>query len=307
MKRNLSKPQGVSRLVLRYLLTDFRDRDFGVDALTDGYDGVNLAELKRTLLDQHRIPAVSFDVALNELEEKELITTGPMDVHYDPGEMVSVLGVFSKRLHACLTEKGYQVIGDYDFGFPDRVAVRTRADGKWHDNIKAQVQRDKILMLEGTLPIAEGDELQRRLPNGITEEYGIEHLEFQAAVMDFPAIMTAHVRKRGSALHERKHLVQQTNYNLTGANPRVNVNSIDNSANTITITNETVFSQLEKAIAEQVLDPKLSEELALAVQQMNQTRGTPEFTGRFQAFMALAANCMTVALPFLPELTKMLS
>ena len=194
---------------------------------------------------------------------------------------------------------------DFDFAFPDRVAVRTASDGQWHDNIKAQVQRDKILLLEGKLPIMEGDEIRRNLPNGITEEYAIEHVEFQAAEMDFPDMMTAHVRKQGSALHQRRQGVQNI-YNLTGTNPRVNVNSVDGSVNVLTVNSEKLFSDLTKVIGEQVQDAKLRDQMSALVQRMEQTRGTHEFTVSFQSFMALAANCMTVVLPFVPALTQLL-
>jgi hypothetical protein len=196
---------------------------------------------------------------------------------------------------------------DLDFGFPDKVDVKTAADGKWHENIKAQVQRDKILLLESQLPIQEGDELRRKLPNGLTEQYTIEHVEFQTAVMDFPAMMKAHVSKRGSAIHERRHASVQNIYNLTGANPRVNVNSVDSSVNVLTVNSDTLFSDLAKAISDQVQDAKLRDQLSALVQQMERTRGTRDFTVSFQSFMALAANCMTVVMPFIPALTQMLN
>lgn len=195
---------------------------------------------------------------------------------------------------------------DEDFFFPDKVSVYTAADGQCHSNVKAQVGRDKILLLEGTLPITEGDELRRELPNGIIEEFTIEHVEFKAADMDFPAMMTAHVHKRGSVLHDRQHKAQQTSFNVTGANARVNVSSIDNSANIVTVNSEAVFSQLAEAIKQQVNDVTLRSELALAVQEMERTRGTHDFTVKFQTFMALAANCMTVVMTFVPALTAML-
>ena len=193
-----------------------------------------------------------------------------------------------------------------DFGFPDRVDVRTFSDGQWHENLKAQVQKDKVLLLlTSTLPISEGDELRRKLPNGITEEYDIEHVQFQAAALDSPGMITVYVRKQGSELRARARSVQNV-YNLTGTNPRVNVNSVDSSVNVITVNSETLFSDLAKVIREKVEDTELRDQLGAIVQLMEQTRSTPEYTGSFQSFIALAATCMTIVLPFIPALTQLL-
>jgi hypothetical protein len=307
MKRPSKKAQAVSRLILRYLVSDFRDRNLGTDALRDGYEGIRLCELKQTFIEQHRVSAVDFDLAVDELENGEFIRTGPMEVYDNPlGSTVLILGVFSKREHVCIAEKGYKMIDGDDFGFPDRVDVLTNIDGSWHKNIKAQVQRDKVLLLESKLPITEGDILRRTLPNELTEEYAIEHVEFQDADMDFPAMMTAHVRKRGSALHDRQRGVSRVNYNLTGANSRININSVDNSVNTLTENSPAVFSELADAITAQVQDANFRLQLAAAIREMNETCGTAQFTGRFQEFMALAANCMTVVMPFVPALSQLL-
>src|ERR1700730_4735570 len=198
-----------------------------------------------------------------------------------------------------------EVIVDLDFGFPDRVDVRTFSDGQWHENLKAQVQKDKILLLTSALPISEGDELRRKLQNGITEDYDIEHVQFQAAALNLPGMITVYVRKQGSELHARPRTVQNV-YNLTGASPRVNVNSVDSSVNVLTVDSETLFSDLAKVIREQVEGTELRDQLSATVQQMEQTCGTPEFTSRFQSFIALAANCMTIVLPFIPALTQLL-
>jgi hypothetical protein len=76
--------------------------------------------------------------------------------------------------------------------------------------------------------------------------------------------------------------------------------------NVLTINSEKIFSDLVKVIREQVEGTELRDQLTATVQQMEQTRGTPEFTSTFQSFMALAANCMTIVLPFIPALTQLL-
>jgi hypothetical protein len=70
-----------SKHILGCLLQDFRARGLGADALEFGYDGMALQELKkRSLAADNTTTAVDFDLASKELEEKELVGTGPMDV-----------------------------------------------------------------------------------------------------------------------------------------------------------------------------------------------------------------------------------
>lgn len=99
-----------SKHILGCLLQDFRTRGLGADALELGYDGVAIQELrKRSLGADSTTTSVDFELALKELEEKELVGTGPMDViDNPPGSLVIFVGLYSKREYVYLTEKGYK-------------------------------------------------------------------------------------------------------------------------------------------------------------------------------------------------------
>lgn len=92
--------------ILTDIVTDFRNKKLGVDALRDGYDGHFMVELKKKY---GSYPEIDFDLAFNQLEEKRLIETGPL-VPYedDPYSDLVIAGLYSKREFICLTEKGYK-------------------------------------------------------------------------------------------------------------------------------------------------------------------------------------------------------
>jgi len=96
--------------ILGALLEDFRKRGLSADALEDGYEGASITEMKQEALAQGRISAVDFDLALNDLEEKELIGTGPIDVYSETFTGGSAFGVYSKREYAYLKTKGYKAV-----------------------------------------------------------------------------------------------------------------------------------------------------------------------------------------------------
>ncbi len=103
----------------------------------------------------------------------------------------------------------------------------------------------------------------------------------------------------------------QINYNLSGTNVRVNVNSIDSSVN---ITNQApleVFEQLLAAVQSTTADPELVAKMTEAVEAMERDYGTDRFLERYTSFMAILADYMQVfgvaVAPYLPVLTELLS
>lgn len=96
------------RGVLAALLADFRARGLDADALRDGYEGVSLQSLRKAHLDRGLFP-VDFDLAMKALEDGKLVGTGPMvPFENDPNSGVIIIGLFSEREYAHLTERGYR-------------------------------------------------------------------------------------------------------------------------------------------------------------------------------------------------------
>lgn len=92
---------------------------------------------------------------------------------------------------------------------------------------------------------------------------------------------------------------------ITGDNARVNIHSTDNSTNTV--NSDTLFREMRKAIKSQVESETKQVELLAAVNDMESSKGKPEFLPAYQNFIAAAANHVTVFAPFLAPLAKMLS
>jgi hypothetical protein len=92
---------------------------------------------------------------------------------------------------------------------------------------------------------------------------------------------------------------------VTGHQNRTVINSADSSTNTLEI--ESTFQELTSTIQSQIGDPADREALLTAVRQLQATRGSADYLGAYQTFIATAANYMTILGPFLPALTAMLS
>ena len=98
----------LSHGIIQYLLTDFLGRSLSSEDLSDGYEGPKIAAMKEHF-GRKGAATVDFDLAMKDLEESGLIDTGPM-VPFDnpPHSQVFVVGLWTKREFAYLTEKGYK-------------------------------------------------------------------------------------------------------------------------------------------------------------------------------------------------------
>jgi hypothetical protein len=99
-----------AKQILGTLLADFTDRGLSASDLKKGYEGPKLDVLATAVCNVEDITKVDFEVAFDELDKKNLINTGPMEM-VDPGKFgsgVIVIASFSKREYVYLTEAGYR-------------------------------------------------------------------------------------------------------------------------------------------------------------------------------------------------------
>ncbi|MDH4564412.1 hypothetical protein DM872_02425 [Pseudomonas taiwanensis] len=95
--------------ILGTLLADFSDRNLNADHLNSGYEGPKVSDLAKAICAGDDITQVDFDIALSDLEKKNLINTGPYEAYKnEPGDRLIIIGGYSKREYAGLTELGYK-------------------------------------------------------------------------------------------------------------------------------------------------------------------------------------------------------
>jgi hypothetical protein len=106
---DMSVVDDLAKQVLADVAADFRAKNLGSQALSDGYVGPPIGALEVKYCTDGSYSKVDFDLALKELEESKFVDTGPM-VPYEntPGSQVVIIAIFSKREFVYLTEKGYK-------------------------------------------------------------------------------------------------------------------------------------------------------------------------------------------------------
>ncbi|MDP9573878.1 UNVERIFIED_ORG: hypothetical protein J2W66_004381 [Agrobacterium larrymoorei] len=107
-----------------------------------------------------------------------------------------------------------------------------KADGQVvRENIKAQVSSGLIITFEKELPIQPNDHFVRVLPSGLAEDFVVIDPGFHAGLHGIPSHYQSKVRRSDTPEAPAKSIIQNITNNLNGANPRVNINSTDNSTN----------------------------------------------------------------------------
>lgn len=95
--------------ILGALLADFSERDLDSKHLKKIYEGPRVLDLISAICSGGDITKVDFDIAFDDLSKKKLIKTGPWRAYENsPGTSVYIMGGYSLKEYACLTELGYK-------------------------------------------------------------------------------------------------------------------------------------------------------------------------------------------------------
>lgn len=74
--------------------------------------------------------------------------------------------------------------------------IKTDGSGQRFDNIKASVQSSKIFIDGGNWPIEEGDEIERKLPNGTSEVFVVVDRGYYPETLGFPPHFQMKVKRK---------------------------------------------------------------------------------------------------------------
>jgi hypothetical protein len=185
-------------------------------------------------------------------------------------------------------------------GLARDIITLVKPDGTVIENIQANVQSKIIFIGDAKLPLEENDKIYRKLPNGLVETYIVLDRGYFSG---FGGHYQAKVRKEGS-IKEDKYQSIITVYTASGPNSRININSSDNSTNYINNL-DSLFNDL-KIVLESLPDKEIQEKSLQILEELKKSKDTPSYLIKYQEFVSLLANHMTVIAPFIPALTQLI-
>ena len=180
-----------------------------------------------------------------------------------------------------------------------------KADGRVFENIKACVSGKGSIVIEDVrLPIEVGDRFTRTLPSGLTDEFIVDDPGYHERFSAIAAHYQVKVHRVGT---ERSAAPRGTTYSVSGPNARLNINSHDHSTNTVALAEAPIFADLRRVVADSSVAEGERAKLLAGIEAMEKTHSTPGFVERYTAFVALAANHMSIIGPFIPVLSALLT
>lgn len=185
----------------------------------------------------------------------------------------------------------------------DKITI-VKPNGVIIENAKANVQPKIIFIYDEKIPLEEDDKIFRKIPSGLIETYIVLDRGYHSAFHGIQGHYQAKVRKEGSIKESEYNSITNI-YNVNGHNSRVNINSTDNSINYISDSN-LLFEDLQKAL-KTIQEDKIKEESLELLKEMKDSKGSPSFLEKYQSFIGILANHMTLIAPFIPALTQMIT
>lgn len=126
----------------------------------------------------------------------------------------------------------------------DVVTIQNQ-DGRQHTNVKAQVSKNLIIIPNERIPVSIGDTILRPLPSGLVERLVVTEPGYHQSFHGIPGHYQAKYRHEANAPKPSAG----TMLHVSGSNSRININSTDNSTNTVVLQIENsreLATELEK-------------------------------------------------------------
>lgn len=193
-----------------------------------------------------------------------------------------------------------KLLMDIFSSFPQSKVKLIKQDGRSYV-FKATVQTKLIFSTDVTLPIEEGDIIERAIANnGIKERYLILDRGFYDEFQGIPAHYQMKVEKTTKPMRQLSN--NTTTINAYG-NAKVNYQSIDNSINRgLTQEEAKQFDELYTTIESISNNADILE----GIKELQASAKDPSFKEKYINFVSVAADHMTVLAPFIPFLTSFL-
>ena len=177
--------------------------------------------------------------------------------------------------------------------------------GTTRGQIGAVVGKNSITTQDASVLIEVGDTIERDLPHDRKETLLVTHVQFHrgfGGIQDFYEITTGNP----NSLSDRSGEPGVSVYVAGSPHTRVDLNSVDNSNNVISIQAHEVFERTRHLLETGVEDNGERSVLLQSVNEMEAAHMTRDFVAKYKDFMGLVANHITVLIPVLPALASLL-
>ena len=165
--------------------------------------------------------------------------------------------------------------------------------------VRALIQGDEVLTTDVEKVVMPGFTVERALPSGQLEVFDILEVQFVQRLASVPAHYRIHISSRTS---RRTSGSPSTVTNISAANVSVGSITGPGVVHSTAPDLDAILRRLRSAIEAQVSEASARHELITAVERMRNATEPGGLRAAYRAFVACAADHMTVVAPFVPAL-----
>ena len=182
-----------------------------------------------------------------------------------------------------------------------------KKDGQTFGVIDALVSSNVIFTENVSLRYEVEDVFERALPSGLIERLIIvDPVYCKSPFPQSPIRPHFQIKFKREGVISRNSIPQTVNYNLQGANSRVNIGSVDQSINVTALQYKELLGEIRQVIQDKIDSDAERSKLLDKTVEFENARSTSTLMKKYSELMELAANHVAV-LPYVVKLGKMIA
>ncbi len=175
-----------------------------------------------------------------------------------------------------------------------------RKNGDRYEDVSAVVSEDRAFFDAGDGVVDLGDEIHRETPTGVVV-YIVEDPGYFAKSSMSSAHFQSKTRRSNKPVPSQPTMIENVHLH---DNARINVNSTDNSTNTVQKDN--VYNDLREKLSDEITDVAVKKQALAIVNELEAAKNETEFSESTGKMMNLGVQVATIFGPFVPLLAPLI-
>lgn len=179
----------------------------------------------------------------------------------------------------------------------DKIIIKKR-NGKTYSCNNATVQKTKAFIYCGEIPLEEYDIIIHKIRDDYEKEYVVTNAGYHDEILE--PHYQADIEPK-AVIDNNQNETSINNITISGNYSKVNINSVDNSINTLQIPFDKIYEKLNE-----IEDKTVRDESIKCLKELEESNDSESYKHKYVKFISTVSDHVSVIAPFLLLLTKAL-
>lgn len=180
----------------------------------------------------------------------------------------------------------------------DKIVIK-KTNGETYACNHATIQKTKAFIYCGEIPLDEFDIIIHEIQEGYKKEYVVTNAGYYNERNIGPHYQADIEPKAVFDKKQKETLINDIT--ISGNNPKVNINSIDNSINLISIPFNEIYEKLNE-----IEDENIRNDSIRCLKELEESKDSETYKSKYVEFINILSSHMSIIAPFIPILTQFL-